>query len=162
MTNPYIYEELKAQASGCFGGEAGNYTEAQFLADYPEFTGTNGASIVPQSMLTEYLANANDKVRPDMWGSDWRIAVGLFVAHLCALRLQTYATSGTVAGTAGKAQATGVVKSATMGDTSVSYDNSAVTSGIEKSGTFGQTKYGAQFVTMAQGVGIFGGFFVGR
>jgi hypothetical protein len=54
----------------------------------------------------------------------------------------------------------GVVKQATMGDTSVSYDNSAVTAGTEKWGTWNTTQYGAQLVTMARAIGIAGSYVV--
>ena len=162
MTDPYIFEELKAVASGANTGASGTYTKEVFLTEYPEFTDGHGASILPDSYITKVVDTANDTVRPEIWGSEYPLAVGLFVAHYCAMRLQTYATSGTASTTAGRAQATGVVKSATMGDTSVSYDNSAVTAGIEKSGTWSETKYGSQYITMAQKYGLAGGFYVGR
>ena len=43
-----------------------------------------------------------------------------------------------------------------MGDTSVSYDNSAVTAGTEKWGSWNTTQYGSQLVTMARMVGMGG------
>jgi hypothetical protein len=54
----------------------------------------------------------------------------------------------------------GVVKSATMGDTSVSYDNSAITEGTKKWGTWNATEYGAQLVTEARAIGISGSYVV--
>ena len=87
----------------------------------------------------------------------WRYAAGLYVAHFSALYLKTYSpASGNAAAVANGAAQVGVVKSATMGDTSISYDNSAVTAGTEKWGTWNATQYGAQLVTMARMVGMGG------
>ena len=160
MTNPAIYEELKVVASGANSGSPGTYTLALFLADHPEFTDSNSASLLPDATITSYVDMANDTVSPDMWGSYYRLAAGLFVAHMCALKLQTYASHSTAAQTAGNSAQEGVVKSATMGDTSVSYDNSAVTEGTKKWGTWNLTKYGSEFVTYAKQLGLAGGFFV--
>ena len=60
---------------------------------------------------------------------------------------------------AAKAQPAGVIKSATMGDTTVSYDNSAVTIGTEKWGSWNATQYGQQLATLARQVGM-GGMYV--
>mgnify|MGYP000467770948 CR=1 FL=1 len=57
---------------------------------------------------------------------------------------------------AGKASQVGMVKEAAMGDTTLSYDNSAVTAGTEKWGTWNATQYGQQLVTMARQVGMGG------
>ena len=46
-----------------------------------------------------------------------------------------------------------------MGNTSISYDNSAITTGTEKWGAWNATQYGAQLVTMARMVGM-GGMYV--
>lgn len=159
MTNPAVYENLKVQASN-LSSQEGNYTKAQFLADFPEFVGENSQTVLPETMIERYVADANKTVSPRVWGSRYLEAAGLFVAHFCALRLQTYASVGSPTATAGNAEQKGVVKSATMGDTSVSYDNTAITSATEKWGTWNATKYGAQFATMARGIGAAGSFIV--
>jgi hypothetical protein len=46
-----------------------------------------------------------------------------------------------------------------MGDTSISYDNSAINEGSAKWGTWNATQYGAQLATMARMLGI-GGTYV--
>ena len=53
-------------------------------------------------------------------------------------------------------RAKGRCKTVSMGDTSVSYDNSAVTAGTEKWGSWNTTQYGSQLVTMARMVGMGG------
>ena len=60
---------------------------------------------------------------------------------------------------AGKAAQVGAVKSAQMGNTSISYDNAAVTAGTEKWGAWNATQYGQQLVTLARQVGM-GGMYV--
>ena len=150
-------------------GERGGYTAEMFREDHPQFTkaipaggedgeGTQGpTSLVPGAMLQTFLDQANDSVLPSRWGSMWRYAAGLYVAHFCAMYLKTYAPgSQSAAQAAGSADQVGVVRTATMGDTSISYDNSAITAGTEKWGTWNATKYGSQLVTMARMVGMGG------
>lgn len=150
-------------------GEHGNYTTDMFQEDFPQFTKLippeeegeeqMAVCLVPENMLLMFIIQANDSVLPSRWGSMWRYAAGLYVAHFSALYLKTYAPeSQNVAQVAGSADQTGVVKSASMGDTSISYDNSAITAGSEKWGTWNATQYGSQLITMARMVGM-GGMF---
>lgn len=146
--------------------ERGSYSQAMFQADFPQFwqvykeIGSEEERyklLLPESMLQMFIEQANDSVLPSRWGSLWRYAAGLYVAHFAAMYLKTY-TSGSqnAAQAANKAAQTGVVKSAAMGDTSISYDNSAVTAGTEKWGAWNATQYGQQLVTMARQVGMGG------
>ena len=165
FSNPMIpaFERLKMVASGIgHEGQAGNYTSAAFLTAFPQFKNTEGASLVPDAMLNSFVAMANASIFPDAWGNVYEFAAGLFVAHHCALYITTYAPNGSAsaAQAAGNAENTGLVKSATMGDTSVTYDNSAVTSGTEKWGTWNATKYGALLITMARSLGIAGTYVI--
>ena len=82
------------------------------------------------------------------------------MAHWAALYLKTY-QDGSPSGQAAASAAgqTGNVASATLGDTSISYDNSAINAGTEKWGTWNATQYGAQLATMARMIGI-GGTYV--
>lgn len=90
----------------------------------------------------------------------WRYAAGLYLAHFAAMYLKTYSQgSSGPPQAAAKAQPAGVIKSATMGDTTVSYDNSAVTIGTEKWGSWNATQYGQQLATLARQVGM-GGMYV--
>ena len=165
FSNPMIpaFERLKVVASGIgHEGQAGTYTAAAFLAAFPQFKNTQGTSLVPDTMLNTFVAMANASIFPDAWGNVYELAAGLYVAHHCALYLSTYNGNGSAsaAQAAGNAENAGLVKSATMGDTSVTYDNSAVTSGTEKWGTWNATKYGAQLITMARGLGIAGTYVI--
>lgn len=149
-------------------GEKGDYTAAMFLTDFPQFSNsskegtkkTEAISLVPEHMLELFIDQANGSVLPGRWGSLWRMAAGLYVAHFSAMYLKTYAPgSSGISQVAMNAQPSGMVKTATMGDVSVSYDNSAITSGTEKWGAWNATQYGQQLITMARMVGM-GGMYV--
>lgn len=144
-------------------GEQGNYSAEDFAEDYPEFyTLADGVytPMLPAAMLERYIESANAAVIPSRWGSDWRLAVGLYTAHLVALRMQTYADGSTPGAAASNSANVGTVKSASMGDTSISYDNAATNAGTEKWGAWNLTKYGSQLATMARMLGIAGTYVI--
>ena len=158
--NPMIpyFEGKRVAASGVAPCAEGQYTSEMFANDFPQFF-KDGQSLVP--LLDDFIEMANDTILPDKWGKFWRYAAGLFVAHQSALYGKTYAdSSDSLASALNGADQVGIVKSATMGDTSVSYDASAVTSGTEKWGTWNATTYGSQLITMARQIGIVGSFIV--
>lgn len=148
-------------------GERGSYRQDMFYMDFPQFTkrlpseeegGEESVeSLVPEGILNMFVDQANDSVLPSRWGSMWRYAAGLYTAHFAALYLKTWSLGSDNAGqAAGGAAQAGAVKSAAMGDTSISYDNSAITAGTQKWGTWNATQYGSQLVTMARLVGMGG------
>lgn len=144
-------------------GEQGNYSADDFAEDYPEFyTLADGVytPMLPAAMLERFIESANAAVIPSRWGSDWRLAVGLYTAHLVALRMQTYADGSTPGAAASNSANVGTVKSASMGDTSISYDNAATNAGTEKWGAWNLTKYGSQLATMARMLGIAGTYVI--
>lgn len=166
---PYFQEAKRVASNVPQPGEQGTYTEEMFQSDFPQFfnitTPAEGdpvvTSLVPSAMLQTFIDQANDSVLPSRWGSLWRYAAGLYVAHFSALYLKTYAPSSSSASqVAGNAAQVGVVKTASMGDTSIGYDNSAITAGTEKWGMWNATQYGAQLITLARSVGM-GGVWVG-
>lgn len=166
---PYFMGAKSVAANVPQPGERGDYTAEMFQIDFPQFTKaappeqeereTVAISLVPEGMLQIFITQANDSVLPSRWGSMWRYAAGLYVAHFVSLYLKTYSV-GSMSGAqaAGSADQMGTVKSATMGDTSISYDNSAISAGTEKWGAWNATQYGSQLVTMARMVGM-GGMF---
>lgn len=156
---PYFRGAKAVAANVPQPGERGNYTVEMFQADFPQFysVGDSPAPLLPEAMLQSFIDQANDSVLPSRWGSMRRYAAGLYVAHFATLYLKTYADgSSSPTQAANNADQVGVVKSASMGDTSISYDNSAITAGTEKWGTWNATQYGAQLVTMARMVGMGG------
>ncbi len=166
---PYFRAARAAAANVPQPGEKGEYTEEMFQEDFPQFfsisTPEEGTavvtSLVPLPMLQTFIDQANDSVLPSRWGSTWRYAAGLYVAHFCSLYLKTYSPgSSSASQVAGNAAQVGVVKTATMGDTSIGYDNSAITAGTEKWGMWNATQYGAQLITLSRSIGM-GGMWVG-
>ncbi len=166
---PY-FQAARATAANVPGqGEHGTYTAEMFQEDFPQFfmkykmvgdEEERYKSLIPETMLELFISQANESVLPSRWGGMWRYAAGLYTAHFGAMYLKTY-QDGSASGdqAARKASQSGIVKSAQMGDTSISYDNSAVTAAMEKWGTWNATQYGQQLVTLARQVGM-GGMYV--
>jgi hypothetical protein len=164
---PYFENMKRVSANITPYGEVGNYTADMFLSDFPQLykkTEEEGEAVytplIPQSMLDQFIQQANESIIPSRWGTQWRYAAGLFVAHWSALYLKTYSDGSPNAQVvASAADQKGNVSSATMGDTAISYDNKAVNEGTAKWGTWNATQYGAQLATMARMIGI-GGMYV--
>ena len=157
--NPQFYGVRGAAAN--IGRSQGNYTAEQFQADFPQFFNAEGVCLVPTTMLTEIINMANACVQPDKWLESWRYAVGLYVAHYATLYLRTYAESSpTAAKAAASGALVGIVKSATLGDSSVSYDTTAVTKGTEDWGDLNSTTYGQMLANRAKLVGLGGSYVI--
>lgn len=137
------------------------YTEELFHEDFPQFySSASGAALVPYTMLAEFIRQACTAIQPDKWGDGWRYACGLYVAHNAALYLRTYAEgSDTPAQAAATGALVGVVKSATLGDSSVSYDTDALTRATAGWGDLNATQYGQLLATRARLAGM-GGTYV--
>ena len=112
---------IKAAASN-IGHAVGNYTAEMFQQDFPQFFTADGESLLPETMLNQFISRANTSIQPDKWLDGWRYAAGLYVAHYATLYLRTFAPASETAGQAAATGAlVGVVKSETLGDTSVTY-----------------------------------------
>lgn len=157
--NPQFFG-VRAVAAN-IGQGTGNYTAEQFQQDYPQFFNEYGTCLVPPVMLTEILNMANACVQPDKWLESWRYAVGLYVAHYATLYLRTYAESSpTAAQAAATGALVGVVKSAALGDSSVSYDTTALTKGTEDWGDLNATSYGQMLANRAKLIGLGGSYVI--
>mgnify|MGYP001025115056 FL=1 len=143
----------------------GSYTAEMFREDFPQFfeppVETEPAvCLVPPAMLEEFLRAANAAITPDRWLDGWRYCCGLYVAHQAALYLRTYAeSSATPAQAAATGSLVGVVKSATLGDSSVSYDTGALTRATADWGDLNATQYGQILASRARLAGM-GGTYV--
>lgn len=141
--------------------EHGGYTEDMFLEDFPQFYKEGALSLVPQTMLDEFIRTVNAAVTPDKWLDGWRYAAGLYVAHQATLYLRTYAeSSATPAQAAATGATVGVVKSATLGDSSVTYDTDALTKATAGWGDLNATQYGQILATRARLVGMGGTYII--
>ena len=151
---------VRAAASNINQGR-GCYTAQMFQEDFPQFFkhGT-GSPLLPVTMLEEFIRQANASIAPDRWGEGWRYAAGLYTAHYATLYLRTYSDENTTPGQAAASGAlVGVVKSATLGDSSVSYDTDALTKATADWGDLNATQYGQLLATKARLVGM-GGTYV--
>ena len=157
--NPQFFGVRAAAAN--IGRGTGNYTAEQFQQDYPQFFNEFGTCLVSPVMLTEILNMANASIQPDKWLESWRYAVGLYVAHYATLYLRTYAESSpTAAQAAATGALVGVVKSATLGDSSVSYDTTALTNGTEDWGDLNATSYGQMLANRAKLISLGGSYVI--
>lgn len=145
-------------------GEAGTYTKGMFLEDFPQFSkmGSGGEEpLVPEGILGVFIGNANRSILPSRYFEMWRYAAGLYVAHFCTLYLKTYSDgSDTAAQAAASGQQAGLVSEASMGDTSVKYDNEAITAAMAKWGSWNATQYGQQLIPMARMIGMGGSYVI--
>ena len=163
MTGPQLHGVREAAAN--LGHGASPYTEELFREDFPQFytppAGDGpGTPLVPPAMLAELLRQARAAIQPDKWGDGWRYACGLYAAHHAALYLRTYAEgSGTPAQAAATGALVGVVRSASLGDSSVSYDTDPLTRATAGGGGLNATQYGQLLATQARLAGM-GGTYV--
>lgn len=143
------------------GRERGGYTAEMFREDFPQFYGPEGDCWVPPAILEEFIRQANAAIAPDKWLDGWRYAAGLYAAHNATLYLRTYAPEGTdsPAQAAATGALVGVVKSAALGDSSVTYDTAALTRATEGWGDLNATQYGQMLATRARMAGM-GGTYV--
>ena len=144
-------------AAANIGHSRGGYSADMFQADFPQFFQDNGMGLVPDTMLEEFIRQANAVVTPDRWLDGWRYAAGLYAAHYAALYLRTYADgSASPAQAAATGALVGVVKSAALGDSSVAYDADALTKATADWGDLNATQYGQLLAAKARLVGMGG------
>ncbi len=151
---------VRAEAANITRGH-GRYTAELFQEDFPQFFGRgSGAPLLPSAMLEEFIRQANAAITPERWGDGWRYAAGLYAAHYATLYLRTWSEgSETPAQAAATGALVGVVKSAALGDSSVSYDTDALTKATADWGDLNATQYGQLLATRARLAGM-GGTYV--
>lgn len=152
------YWHIKKLAQNlCYGGfNDPLYTKEDFLEDYPIFTEKNEdidpptyISLVPDTILQVFIDMANEAVTQDCYGTSWRYAIGLFVAHYVYLYLLTYydgSPTGDIGGVIGGGSSVGTLSKAQLGDSSIAYDTNSINQG--NLGTWNLTIYGQQFVSL--------------
>lgn len=147
---------VKAAAAN-IGTGVGDYTVEEFRSDYPQFFNSEGDFLGSLPMLQEIIHMANVSIQPDKWLDSWRYAAGLYVAHYATLSLRGYAASNeTPEQAAASGALVGMVKSATLGDASVTYDTAAITAGTEDWGDLNSTTYGQILANRAKLIGMGG------
>ena len=157
LTKPQFFG-VRAEAANV-GTKKGNYTKDMFQADFPQFFDKEGKPLAPESMMDMFLAMAGDAVQPDKWLDKWRYAAGLYTAHYVTLYLKTYTPSSETAQQAAQTGALmGVVKSASLGDASITYDTDSLTKATEDWGSLNATQYGQLLATEARLIGLGGSY----
>ena len=158
--NQSQFAGVRAQAANLSRGR-GSYSAQLFQQDFPQFFQKgNGDPLLPAAMLEEFIRQANAAVTPDRWGEGWRYAAGLYTAHYASLYLRTFSEQNeTPAQAASSGALIGVVKSATLGDSSVSYDTDALTRATADWGDLNATQYGQILASRARLAGM-GGTYV--
>ena len=149
---------VKARASN-IGMQEGGYTEEMFAADFPQFFNSDGECLLPPAIKEEFIRYTNSCIQPDKWLESWRYAAGLFLAHNATLYLRGYSPySDSPADAAASGNIIGTVKSATLGDASVTYDDSSVTMATQGWGDLNATQYGQLLATRARFIGMGGSY----
>jgi len=129
MSKPQF--EGVAAAAANLSRETGGYTLEMFMVDFPQFF-TSDPLPFP---VEEFIRQANAAIQPDRWLESWRYACGLYAAHNATLYLRTIPDADgplTPSQLAAAGLAVGVVKSAQLGDSSVTYDTSAVQAATDR------------------------------
>lgn len=153
------FHGVKAIAAN-IGCSKGNYTVGMFREDFPQFFNMEGQCLIPQAMLDLFINRANVSILPDKWLDTWRYAAGLYVAHYACMYLGTYAENSMDPSSAAATGAlVGIVQSATLGDSSATYDTDALTKATENWGSLNATRYGQMLATEARLIGM-GGTYV--
>ena len=148
-------------AAANIGSSVGNYTVEEFQEDYPQFFNPEGEFLGSPAMLAQIIKMANVSIQPDKWLDGWRYAVGLYVAHYVTISLRGYAASNeTPAAAAASGALVGMVKSAKLGDASVTYDTAAITAGTEDWGDLNSTTYGQILANRAKLIGMSGTYVI--
>lgn len=164
MSGSQFYGAIASAANMPSSEESGDYTREMFLEDFPQFLKygeTEKICLVPEHILELFIDNANRSILPGRYFEMWRYAAGLFVAHYSTMYLKTYAEgSVSAAQAAAKGQQAGMISEAAMGDTTVKYDNSAVTAAMAKWGSWNATQYGQQLIPMARMIGMGGSYVI--
>lgn len=157
-------EQIIANASNIRSGENPAYTLEDFYALYPAYaprgTEPDTTYLVDPVIMQMYLDMANAVVQESRWRKQWKIAMGLFVAHFLTLWLQSTAgANASAAQVIAAGQAKGLMSSKSVGDVSVSYDFATITQGLDGWAGWNLTTFGTQYATLAKIVGK-GGMYV--
>lgn len=118
------------------------YTKEQFLIYFPQFL-----NVLEDDIFNEFLEIANSKVNIGVWGADWKLGMGLCVAHYLELRARNLRIpqAHDISNLAGGGNYQGVVASYTVGEYSKSIDLNSSISQDKDALFWNSTSYGAQF-----------------
>lgn len=125
------------------------YALSDFYKMYAMFEGK-----VDEEIIQMYIDFAMVSVQESRFGSAWKLAMGYFIAHFCALYLMSYASpESTAAQVISLSQAKGLVSSKSAGDVSVSYDFGTLLADLDGWAQWKLTNYGIQYASLARMIG---------
>ncbi len=160
LTDKPQFYGVRTMASN-IGTGTGAYTVELFRQDFPQFFTVFRECLVPEAILAMFVSRANNAITPDKWSDAWRYAAGLYVAHYSTMYLKTYTEGSDTAAQAAQTGAlVGVVRSAALGDSSVTYDTDSLTKATEDWGSLNATQYGQMLATEARLVGLGGSYII--
>lgn len=149
-----MIEGIIGQASNIKRDNEKVYTKDQFLVTYPQFKG-----LIPDAAMDMYVRLGNACISQYRYNAMWEHAIGLFIAHFCALYMQTMNPGGTEASAVlATASSIGVVTSESADGVSYSRDIGSVTQDLNGWAAFKLTAFGVQFATLARMVGHGGSY----
>lgn len=125
-----------------------SYEVSDFRARFPQFSN----SVVADEIVSSYITLCNSMLSYDLYGEQWKYAMGLAIAHFITMDLMTQDTSvnPTVSSIVAKAKgAIGLLTSKSAGDVSASYSTEYLSS-LSSWGTWNLTIFGQQFASLAK------------
>jgi hypothetical protein len=151
-------------ASNIIIGTNPAYGESDFLSIYPKFGSLSDdnppvyAGLIPKPVLDMYIALALACLMQARWVDQWKMGMGLFIAHYCTLYLQSEGNAGTEVGrVAASGLAKGVLVNKSAGGVSAGLES--LVSDWGSWGAFNLTLYGQQLMTMGKMIGA-GGMYI--
>lgn len=163
------------KAARMVSGNTDTFTSDDFYNLMPQFSSVskneiktdNGVKtieerkgLIPEEALEIFLGMANTNILQSRWFEKWKYACALYVAHYATLYLQTYKEQSENLQEASEGRPTGLISSTSLGDASISYDNSIITQSLNKWGIWAATSYGQQLVNEAKLIGVGGAFII--
>ena len=135
---------LIKKAANVITGDNPPYTRADFLQMYPNF------DTIPEVVLQTFIDLAQSSIKEARYGPSWRLCIGLFIAHFCALWQQNMNLDPSDDGV----MRSSLVASESAGDVSISYDNSLLNQDLIGWAGWKLTTYGQQFASLAKIAGM--------
>ncbi len=147
--NPLLLA-LRAQASNIKPENESTFTEAEFLAIYPQFVTTGDNAVIPSAVMDMFLGITNEVVSETRFGAMWKMACGYYLAHMLTLWLQGNVPAGSdPSDIVAAGSSVGAVTSESADGVSYSLDTSAVQD-LAGWADFKLTRYGVLYASIAK------------
>lgn len=150
-------------ASNVNAGSNPSYALTDFLTDFSQFTSVCTAAApatptIPTTLSQAFINVANTSLSYGKYGELWRLCMGLYVAHLCAMFLYSASGGTTAQDIIGHSKPILLQTSKSVGDVSASYDTGSIADDLKGFGSLKMTTYGQQLATFAKMAGMGGAF----